>query len=142
LFPDHANLKYIFNPASLRAAVPKYTAAKSDRWTFLLMGYEYRISDITDEANVWADLLSRWGSMKTVCAIHRVPVKVYPLQDPDFGWPTLETMMASELEHEAGCLQLMASGVELVHDGTCWRRTNGAVLVWLVTEGLGTRGGA
>jgi hypothetical protein len=64
LFTDRANLKYIFNPASLRAAVPKYTAAKLDLWALLLMCYEYRIIDITGEAKVWADLLSRWGSMK------------------------------------------------------------------------------
>jgi hypothetical protein len=82
------------------------------------MGYVHRIIDNTGEANVWAGLLSRWGSMKKVCAINRVPVKVYPLQDPDFEWPTLETMVDSQLEHEAVHIQLMASGVELVHDGT------------------------
>ncbi len=117
LFTDHLNLKYIFNPASLRAAVSKYTAVQLVRWALHLMGYEYRIIDITSEANVWADQLSQWGNMKAVYTIHRVPVMVYPFQDPDFERPTLETMVASQLEHEAERLQLMARGFELVDDG-------------------------
>jgi hypothetical protein len=77
--------------------------------------------------------------MKSVCAIHRVPVKVYPLQDPDFEWPTLETMVASQLEHEAQRLQLMSRGVELVHDWIYWRWTNGAVWIPEMDVGLQLR---
>ncbi len=90
LYTDHANLKFIFNPASINAAVPKYTAAKLDPWALLLMGYDYRIRDIAGDDNVWADLLSRWGSTPTICAIFRVPLKAAPLEDPNFVWPTLE----------------------------------------------------
>ena len=61
LFTDHANLKFIFNPTSVHASVPKYTAAKLDRWALLLMGYEYRIHSITGESTVTADLLSQCG---------------------------------------------------------------------------------
>ncbi len=68
-----------------------------------------------------------------------MPVRVYPLQDPDFEWPTLETMVASQLEHEAERLQLMTRGVELVHDGTCWRWTNGAVWIPEMDAGLQLR---
>ena len=56
LYTDHANSKLIFNPASINAAVPKYTAAKLDRWALVLMGYDYRIRDIAWDDNVWADL--------------------------------------------------------------------------------------
>jgi hypothetical protein len=59
-FTDHKNLRYIFNPASELASVPKYTADKLQRWGLMLMGYEYTIYHITGEENVWADLLSRW----------------------------------------------------------------------------------
>jgi Chromo (CHRromatin Organisation MOdifier) domain/RNase H-like domain found in reverse transcriptase len=65
LYTDHRNLKYIFNPQSVVAAVPKYTADKLQRWALLLMSYEYTIQDIPGEDNVWADLLSRWGSRLT-----------------------------------------------------------------------------
>jgi hypothetical protein len=90
LYTDHSNLKFIFNPASLKAAVPKYTAAKLDRWALLLMGYDYRIKDIAGDDNVWADLLSRWGRVRNVCAIFRVPLKISPLMDKEFVWPTVD----------------------------------------------------
>ncbi|ETV90731.1 hypothetical protein H310_14520 [Aphanomyces invadans] len=40
LFTDQANLKFIFHPASVNVAIPKYTAAKLDRWALLFMGYD------------------------------------------------------------------------------------------------------
>ncbi|KAF0711038.1 hypothetical protein As57867_005399, partial [Aphanomyces stellatus] len=62
LYTDHRNLKFIFSPTAVVASVPKYTAQKLERWALLLMGYSYVIHDIPGEVNVWADLLSRWGS--------------------------------------------------------------------------------
>jgi hypothetical protein len=38
LFIDHRKLKFIFNPHSVVASVPKYTAQKLERWVLLLMG--------------------------------------------------------------------------------------------------------
>ncbi|KAF0709138.1 hypothetical protein AaE_012961, partial [Aphanomyces astaci] len=38
LLTNHANLEFVFNPASVNAAIQKYTAAKLDRWALLLMG--------------------------------------------------------------------------------------------------------
>ncbi|KAH9117954.1 hypothetical protein LEN26_012317 [Aphanomyces euteiches] len=85
LFTDHANLKFIFNPTSVNAAIPKYTAAKLDRWALLLMGYDYTIYDIAGGANVWADLLSRWGTNSpTICPIVHVPLKISPLRNEEF----------------------------------------------------------
>jgi hypothetical protein len=83
LYTDHVNLKFIFNPASINAAVSKYTAANSDRSALLLMGYDYRIRDIAGDANVWADLLSTWGSTPPICATFWVPLKAAPLEDPN-----------------------------------------------------------
>jgi hypothetical protein len=97
LYSDHINLKFIFNPASLRAAVPKYTVAKLDQWAMLLMGYEYRIKDIAGDDNVWAELLSRWGRVHQGCAIFRVPLKISPLLGKEFVWPTaLEVQSVQE----------------------------------------------
>ncbi|KAF0774600.1 hypothetical protein AaE_001700 [Aphanomyces astaci] len=54
------------------------------------MGYSYEIHDIPGEANVWADLLSRWGSpLKSICAISQEPLLVSPLRSESFKWPTL-----------------------------------------------------
>ena len=95
LFTDHANLKFIFDPASVNASIPKYTAAKLDRWALLLMGYEYRIHSITGESNVWADLLSRWGRLKSVCALMNVPM-VSPMQEKDFDWPSMDEIKEAQ----------------------------------------------
>ncbi|KAF0721721.1 hypothetical protein Ae201684_018961 [Aphanomyces euteiches] len=90
LYTDHRNLKYIFNPTAVVSAVPKYTAAKLERWALLLMGYHYVIHDIPGEANVWADVLSRWGSsLPSICAIVRRPLLVSPLMSGQFVWPSL-----------------------------------------------------
>jgi hypothetical protein len=58
-----------------------------DPWALLLVGYDYRIRDIAEDANVWADLLPRWGSTSSICTIFRMPLKVAP---PNFVLPTLE----------------------------------------------------
>ena len=70
--------------------VPKYTADKLQRWALLLMGYEYVIHDISGEVNVWADLLSRWGSDRaTVAAVKLVDMPLSPMLQQDFVWPSL-----------------------------------------------------
>ncbi|ETV76868.1 hypothetical protein H257_09305 [Aphanomyces astaci] len=90
LFTDHANLKFIFNPASVNSAIPWYTAAKRDRWALMVMGYDYTIYDIAEDGNVWADLFSGWGATShLICPIVHVPMKISPLQNGDFIWPTM-----------------------------------------------------
>ena len=97
LFTDHRNLKFIFSPSSVVASVPKYTAQKLERWALLLMGYRYTIHDIPGEVNVWADLLSRWGStLHSVCSVVQQPLMVSPLRDPAFEWPTLTVLAAAQ----------------------------------------------
>ncbi|ETV90029.1 hypothetical protein H310_15137, partial [Aphanomyces invadans] len=51
LFTDHDSWKFIFDPASVNAAILKYTAAKLDRWVLLLMSYNYTIYYIADDVN-------------------------------------------------------------------------------------------
>lgn len=86
LCTDHLNLRYIFNPASVLSAVPKYTADKLQRWSMVLMGYQYEIMHIPGEDNVWADLLSRWGCERSVCAVSFVES---PQLNSSFVWPNL-----------------------------------------------------
>ena len=102
LFTDHRNLRYIFNPSSVQAAVPKYTADKLQRWALLLMAYQYEIRDISGEANVWADLLSRWGhSGRAICAIRQVPMEYSPMLNANFVWPTTQEVQQVQQEHAA-----------------------------------------
>ncbi len=90
LFTDHLNLRYIFSPnifspATVLSAVPKYTSDKLQRWSMVLMGYQFEIVHIPGEENVWADLLSRWGCERSVCAVYFIEL---PLLNPDFVWPS------------------------------------------------------
>jgi hypothetical protein len=62
IFTDHRNLLYIFDPKYRSADVKKYTAAKLQRWALRLHAFSYTIEHISGDANVWADLLSRWAS--------------------------------------------------------------------------------
>ncbi|OWY94851.1 hypothetical protein PHMEG_00035302 [Phytophthora megakarya] len=97
LFTDHRNLRYIFDPHSVSNSVPKYIADKLHRWSLLLMGYNYDNHDISGEDNVWADLLSRWGSsFKTVCAIRQVSLPLSPQLDESFVWPTFKEIEVAQ----------------------------------------------
>ncbi|KAG3098431.1 hypothetical protein PI125_g15326 [Phytophthora idaei] len=97
LFTAHRNLWYIFDPYSVSKSVPRYTADKLHRWSMLLMAYKYDIHDISGEENVWADLLSRWGSsFKTVCAIRQVDLPLSPQLDDSFIWPTQLDIAAAQ----------------------------------------------
>jgi hypothetical protein len=61
LFTDHRNLTYLYNPEAA-GTVMKHTQEKLARWGVILRGFRYRIHHVSGEDNVWADLLSRWGS--------------------------------------------------------------------------------
>ncbi|KAF0712314.1 hypothetical protein As57867_004858, partial [Aphanomyces stellatus] len=123
LFTDHANLKFIFNPASVNAAIPKYTAAKLDRWALLLMGYDYTIYDIAGDVNVWADLLSRWGTdAQLICPIVHVPLKISPLRSPEFVWPTMAEIVEAQVQAASELLDGTAgtSGQDFVEELVDW----------------------
>lgn len=60
IFTDHRNLKYIFDPDG-KSDLARHTAAKIARWAYILSGFRYTIEHVPGEANVWADLLTRWG---------------------------------------------------------------------------------
>ena len=97
LYTDHQNLRYIFNPHSIIASVPKYTAAKLQRWDVLIMAYHYKIHDISGVENIWVDLLSRWGSpVQTVCAIYEEPRPLSPSLDSNYVWPTMSTIVKAQ----------------------------------------------
>ncbi|KAH9150893.1 hypothetical protein AeRB84_006365, partial [Aphanomyces euteiches] len=62
------------------------------------MGYDYTIYDIAGEANVWADLLSRWGrNSPTICPIVHVPLKISPLRNKEFVWPSMVEIVDAQL---------------------------------------------
>ncbi|ETV97426.1 hypothetical protein H310_09756 [Aphanomyces invadans] len=77
--------------------VEKEAYAIVETLVLLLMGYDYEIHDIPGESNVWADLLSRWGSpLKSICAITSEPLLVSPLRSNSFKWPTLAAIALAQ----------------------------------------------
>ena len=63
IFTDHRNLIYIFNPSAVISAVSKPTADRLERWAVYLRGFTYDVHHIPGDVNVWADMISRWGSV-------------------------------------------------------------------------------
>ena len=61
IYTDHRNLKYIFNPSGVVSQVPKPQADRLERWAVFLRAFDYIIEHVPGEANVWADMLSRWA---------------------------------------------------------------------------------
>ncbi|KAF0701908.1 hypothetical protein AaE_016248 [Aphanomyces astaci] len=116
LYTDHRNLKFIFSPTSVVASVPKYTAQKLERLALLLMGYSYVIHDIPGEVNVWADLLSRWGStLPSICAISQQSLLISPLRDEKFVWPTFVSIAEAQVVAPDDVLSRMTKSLDAVH---------------------------
>ncbi|KAH9094099.1 hypothetical protein Ae201684P_016714 [Aphanomyces euteiches] len=62
LFTDHRNLLYIFNPRGYNSGMARYQAHKLQRWAMVMATFPYTLEHVAGEANVWGDLLSRWGA--------------------------------------------------------------------------------
>ncbi|POM74029.1 Hypothetical protein PHPALM_9063 [Phytophthora palmivora] len=60
LFCDHANLIYIFAPHD---ELKKHVRDRLQRWAMRLRGLHYHVEHIGGDANVWADIVSRWHKM-------------------------------------------------------------------------------
>ncbi|KAJ0408845.1 hypothetical protein P43SY_000741 [Pythium insidiosum] len=92
VFTDHRNLQYIFDPHSIDSNVTRFQADKLQRWASTLTTFRYEIEHVAGEANVWGDLLSRWGASPQQASVVRVRAvtvleTVSPLQAVDFEWP-------------------------------------------------------
>lgn len=101
LFTDHKNMTYIFNPAACNLQIMKHVANKVECWALLLSGFRYQDVHISGEDNVWADLLSRWGSpyqqrpiQGSIKAIFQAPHA--PEFDAEFTWPTVDEISKSQ----------------------------------------------
>jgi hypothetical protein len=106
LYTDHRNLQFIFSKSATETSLHKHTAAKLQRWSLLLMAYEYEIIYIEGERNVWADLLSRWGATDKLAeeskenSVKRVLLMpISPTTSAKFVWPTLEDIQISQVKH-------------------------------------------
>jgi hypothetical protein len=89
LFTDHRNLKYIFDGDK---NLNKNVSDRLARWQNRLTSFRYTINHITGENNVWADLLSRWGSEK----LSITPMMKIVETSLDIEWPTEEEIRTQQ----------------------------------------------
>ncbi|KAK1947592.1 Retrovirus-related Pol polyprotein from transposon opus [Phytophthora citrophthora] len=122
LYCDHRNLIYVFAPGK---EVKKHIRGKLLRWSTKLMEYRYEVEHIDGEANVWADMISRWAGnhdptvhlSRTRCRRKKTPVDdqkllpqlLRPLDDPDFVWPSASAIRDTQQLH-ADCRPQVAVG--------------------------------
>ncbi|GMF18369.1 unnamed protein product [Phytophthora fragariaefolia] len=72
----------------------RHQVDRLQRWAMIITAYRYVIEHVHGDENVWADLLSRWGTsaptnvararMRTLLVVNRVS----PLTETDFVWPS------------------------------------------------------
>jgi hypothetical protein len=62
LFTDHRNLVFMVDPKSVSNVLRKNSIDKIARWACNLFSLNFEIFHIAGVDNVWADLLTRWGS--------------------------------------------------------------------------------
>jgi hypothetical protein len=82
------------------------------------MGYDYMIVHLPGEQNVWADLLSRWGTSEPViCAIKLVPLRPSAHLNHAFQWPGKEELLRLQLasieqfpQYDEECIGLTETG--------------------------------
>ena len=81
--------------------MPKPTAQKLQRWALEIQRFRYEIEHIKGEDNLWDDMMTRWGAAVMISnpvshvvrkVTIQVPdsVRVRPMQNEDFVWPTIE----------------------------------------------------
>ena len=88
LFTDHHNLLYVFNPGGRQESPSAHSAAKLIRWALRLSAYSYTIEHVPGEENVWADMLTRWGSPAILARASRLMLApISPSLEDAFVWP-------------------------------------------------------
>ena len=100
LFTDHKNLLFMLNPSRFNSNVARHVVHKVQRWALRLAEFNFTIEHIPGEANLWADILTRWAApnrdeapARRSCAI-RVPL----LTEETPELPSLDILAASQLK--------------------------------------------
>ncbi len=109
---DHRHLRYTFGQEP-DLKQPRYLAGKLARWAMILDKFTYDIRHIPGEANVWGELLSRWGNPAAQPALEaqaegtaawgdeprhvmkrlvRLPLPTPSPPAANFAWPSWDTI--------------------------------------------------
>ena len=122
IYTDHRNVISMYNPKKCS----KQSAERLMRWGIELRDFNFAIHHISGEDNVWADLLSRWGSVTEetptnfdVRAVTLAPesqasdsvpnedpmaqYRVQPLAPEKFVWPDVNEIANEQHIHMSKC---------------------------------------
>ena len=105
IYTDHANLVYLYDPVGQNPGVARHTACKLMRWALKLSAFRYVIEHVAGEKNVWADMLTRWGSCPKSSA-HNTSVKslllapITPSLDESLDWPSLADIQTAQAKND------------------------------------------
>ena len=99
VFTDHRNLLYVFAPCALVPTSARHVISKVQRWAMFLSRFDYAIEHIDGTANVFADLLTRWGrghrvhitAKPRICSLTSATEQLVPAAN-EIVWPTRETL--------------------------------------------------
>eukprot|EP00171_Calliarthron_tuberculosum_P004595 IDg4595t1 len=103
VFTDHRNLLYVFAPCALVPTSPRHVVSKVQRWAMYLSRFDYAIEHIDGTANIFADLLTRWGrghrvqitSKPRICNLTLATEQLVPAAD-EVVWPTRDTLISAQ----------------------------------------------
>ena len=106
LFTDHKNLTYIFDPVRTNPRMPKHVFNKIQRWALMLAAFRYEVVHIPGTENIWADLMSRWGTPTpptSIALLRRAMSTLFtaplaPYIDEKIEWPTAEEVATIQAE--------------------------------------------
>jgi RNase H-like domain found in reverse transcriptase/Integrase zinc binding domain len=135
IFTDHRNLVYIYNPLWVDQTLARHTVHKLQRWALKLSVFNYVIEHIVGEDNVWADLLSRWGSSgggklvpasNVLGALFQAPFQVAdsPPELPSLQDILIEQKKAMKGHKDAAPAAQGPNGLHVFDDGAIWISQN------------------
>lgn len=137
MFCDHRNLIHVFAP---HESVKKHVKGKLLRWAMKLMNFRYIIEHVPGPDNVWADMISRWAgnhtpvaTMKRIKAVRQqtapTKVRLRPLDDEDFVWPTLEELCTVQAQYERPAGSSTAEDGTITLGGRIWVPSEASELI-------------
>ncbi len=113
IYTDHRNLLFVFAPLTLEPTLGRHIISKVQRWALFLSRFSYVIEHVDGDANVFADMLTRWArcyrrdnkSLRTVASLSILSDDQIMPSPEELVWPTLDEMRAAQVrasEKKAG----------------------------------------
>ena len=128
----------MYNRRLVSTCVYVLAGVRLERWAVFLRAFDYTIQHVEGDANVWADLLSRWGagtpaataarerlaSVRMQLLPHRVVPAINSEVPVEESWPSLAEIAATNIP------RLVREKYRLVqrNDG-CWVTPRGCIFV-------------